>query len=474
MSAHAAHAAASLRDLLAADAVVTDEDELRLRSRDWWPLARLREIRGDAVTLPRAVVLPRSTDEVARVLAWATATGTKLVPRGLGSGVCGAVMPQGDSVVLELSRMDGVLATDLESQAVHVQAGIRGGGLEAHLESLGLTLGHYPQSIELSTVGGWIAAWSAGQASPGYGFIEDHVLGLTFVLADGTVVSLPPSPRPAAGPDLRRLVIGTEGTLAVVTEAWLSCAPADPGISWQAFVYPGFDACLDATRELVRASIGPRVLRGWDEVDTAHGFGAKGVTSGSLGLVGIATSAPGLAGRQEAAARIAHAHGAVDADAALGGRWWAHRLDAVDLFESILGPERALGPGSVIDTIEVSALWRDLPAVYAAVRDALSVDGRDVRGHFSHVFSAGAALYFTFFIVAEDDALAEERYLATWRRTLAACQLAGGSVAHHHGLGRQKASVLEGEIGAGGVALLRRIKEALDPADVLNPGVLLP
>ena len=227
--------------------------------------------------------------------------GTPVVPRGLGSGVCGGVTPTTDWVVLELSAMNKVLALDLISQLVHVQAGIRGDVLETALNEARLTLGHYPQSMNLSTVGGWIAAWSSGQASPGYGSIEHHLAGVTFVLADGTIVKQRPLPRPAVGPDLRRLIVGSEGTLGVVTEAWLSCAPLDPAIGWQAMTYPNFENCLDATREIFRSGVGMRVLRGWDEADTQRGFRKRfGVTSGCVGLVGIPTSAPGLGGRKNA------------------------------------------------------------------------------------------------------------------------------------------------------------------------------
>jgi alkyldihydroxyacetonephosphate synthase len=465
--------AAELRELLPAMAVLTDEPDLRARARDWWPLARLREVRGDRLSLPAAVVLPRSTDEVAAMMAWASRTGTPIVPRGLGSGVCGAVTPSPRSVVLELSSMDRVLDLDRESRLIHVEAGIRGDDLEAALAAEGGTLGHYPQSMAISTVGGWISAWSAGQASPGYGQIEDRLAGLTAVLADGSIVRLTPRPRHGAGPDLRRLFLGAEGTHGVVTEAHLAWDAADPRIVWRAFGYPAFETVLGAGRDVLRAGIGARVNRGWDETDTRHGFADQtDPDRPCLGVVGVAASAPGLDGRLDAVARMAAEHDGREIDAGVGERWWSRRLDAVDAFERLMGPRRELGPGSLIDTFEPAALWRDLPRVYRSVRAALEAHTSEVRCHFSHVYPTGAALYFTFVLREATDDQVERVYLAAWRDALAACQEQGGSVAHHHGLGRVKSDAWGADVGASAADLMRRIKGALDPAGILNPGVL--
>ncbi len=455
--------------------ILTGSDDRRSRSRDWWALARLRESRGDRLAIPAAVVLPRSSRETADILAWASARGIPVVPRGLGSGVCGAVVPTRDALVMDLSSMDAIVSLDETSQVVHVEAGIRGDVLERHLNGHGLTLGHYPQSMAISTVGGWIASSSAGQASAGYGSIEDHLIGLTVALPDGSLVHVRPRPRSAVGPDLRRLFVGAEGTLGVVTEAYLACAPLDPETTWHARLYPDFSSVLASAREIRRAGVEPRISRGWDEPDTVRNFGAShGLAGGAVGLIGLASSAPGLSGRLDAVARIATRHGASELDPTVGSTWWDHRLDAVGLFERIMGPDRILGRGGVIDTLEVSGLWSMLPSVYESVRSALERWCPEVRCHFSHVYTSGAALYFSFLIKERDEDAAEAAYLAAWQDALAACQVAGGSVAHHHGLGKVKASALEGDIGSEALALLRCLKDAVDPAGILNPGTLFP
>ena len=212
-------------------AVTTEPQILRERAIDSWTLALLRQVRGEELPVPAAVIFAASTEEVATVLAWAGETGTAVSPRGAGSGVCGGAQAQAGSVVLDLSRMNEVTGLDLVSRVVDVQAGVRGDQLEDALAAEGLTVGHYPQSAAISTVGGWIAASSAGQASAGFGAIEDVLLGLTAVLPRGEILRCRPVPRSAAGPDLRRLLVGSEGTLAVVTEATLACQALASGLA---------------------------------------------------------------------------------------------------------------------------------------------------------------------------------------------------------------------------------------------------
>ena len=218
--------------------VSTDRQTLRRSAIDSWSLALLRRVRGDDLPEPAAVVFPARTEEVATVLAWASQTGTAVIPRGAGSGVCGGAQADAQAVVLDLSRMDRIGEVDAISHTVEVQAGVRGDRLEEELATHGLTTGHYPQSVAISTVGGWIAASSAGQASTGFGAIEDLLLGLIAVLPDGAILRLRPVPRSAAGPDLRRLLVGSEGTLAVVTEATLACRARPDGLGVAGFRLP--------------------------------------------------------------------------------------------------------------------------------------------------------------------------------------------------------------------------------------------
>jgi alkyldihydroxyacetonephosphate synthase len=455
-------------------AVTTEPRILRERAIDSWALALLRQVRSDELPAPAAVIFPACTEDVATVLAWAGETRTAVIPRGAGSGVCGGAQARAGSVVLDLSRMNAVNGLDLVSRAVDVQAGVRGDQLEDALAAHDLTVGHYPQSAAISTVGGWIAASSAGQASAGFGAIEDVLLGLTAVLPGGEILRCRPVPRSAAGPDLRRLLVGSEGTLAVVTEATLACQVRPAGWQWLAFGFSSFNALADALREVVRAQTGAAVIRGYDEADAALSFGALGHPGGCVALLGFPAGLPGLQARTSLAQDVMHQAGAADLAASYGEHWQQHRNDAVGLYQQIMGPDRAFGPGVIVDTMEVAGLWSTVPRLYAGVRDALAAHCEAVGCHLSHLYPSGSSLYFTFLIRGADDRDVEARYLAAWEQAMASCAAAGGTITHHHGVGRLKTAFLAAELGPGGADVLRRIKAALDPDGILNPGVLLP
>jgi alkyldihydroxyacetonephosphate synthase len=456
-------------------AVTTDAGILRDRAVDSWSLALLRRSRGDDLPVPAAVVFPARTEEVATVLAWATDARVAVIPRGGGSGVCGGAVAGAGSVVLDLSRMNTVTDVDPVSQVVQAEAGVRGDQLEDALAPHGLTVGHYPQSIASSTVGGWIAASSAGQASAGFGAIEDVLLGCTAVLPQGGILRCRPVPRSAAGPDLRRLLVGSEGTLAVVTEATLACRARPAGWDWLVFGFPSFAALAGGLRDARRAETGAAILRGYDEADARLSFAALGHASGCVGLLGFPADLAGLDARKQAASDAARQAGSSgQLDAAYGDHWWQHRNDAVAMYASIMGPDRAFGPGVIVDTFEVAGLWSAVPRLYSGIRDALAAHAQAVLCHLSHLYPSGSSLYFTFLISGTDDQDAEVRYLTAWDDAVRSCAAAGGTLTHHHGVGRLKAAFLAGELGEAGTDVLRKIKAALDPQQIMNPGVLLP
>ncbi|MEE8600301.1 FAD-binding oxidoreductase [Euzebya tangerina] len=464
----------SISSSLRSDQVLTGDDEVQKRSRDWWPLAYVRESRGELAPMPAAVVRPESTDQVADIVRWAAREGHSVVVRGGGSGVCGAATPPGGAVVLETTALDEI-QIDVDAKIVTVGAGVFGDRLEAALNAEGLTLGHSPQSVAVSTVGGWIGTSSAGQMTPGYGFIEDHVIGLTAVLADGTVVDLKPTPRSAVGPDLRRLLIGSEGRFGVVTQVVLSCHPALRGMVWRAHQLPDFAATWALAHTIQHSGAGPTVLRGWDADDATAAFGSLGAQSGAVSVVGFDEALPGLQERAAVVERAAADLGGSRLDdVAYGEAWWQHRLGAVHTFRDVLGPERAWGELTILDTVEVSVCWPDVARTYAAMTAAISTHAAWVRCHYSHVFDAGLALYFTFVVEGEDVDGMEATYHRTWEAAMTACISSGASASHHHGMGRLKAKWTAQDVGDGAAALLERITTSCDPAGVLNPGALLP
>ena len=467
-------ALSSLQARLPEGTVSTHPGELVSRSRDSWTLAMLREVRGDRMPRPMAVVFPSSTDDVAETLRWAQETGTPVVPRGAGSGVSGGAQAIWRGVVLDLSRMDRVLEVAPSDQVVVAEAGVRGDRLEEALQAHGLTLGHYPQSLAISTVGGWIATRSAGQASSAFGAIEDLVLGLCVVLPTGEVVRTRAVPRSAAGPDLGSLFVGAEGWLGVVTEATLSASRLPQGYRWLAFAPSDFRTGLDLIRRIRQTPFDPLILRLYDDADAAITFPGLHAAGGSAAIVGLARDRAVRAVSQ-AVRDAADGLGVPALPEAYGTYWWDHRFDGVELYRRVMGEERMLGPGVVVDTLEVAGTWGRLPTLYDGVRGALAERAAQAVGcHLSHAYRSGASLYFTFLLHAEDDRKVERAYGECWREAVRACHEAGGTITHHHGVGVLKAPFMEAELGETGLGLLRTLKAALDPAGILNPGKLVP
>jgi alkyldihydroxyacetonephosphate synthase len=290
-------------------------------------------------------------------------------------------------------------------------------------------------------------------------------------------------PRSAAGPDLRRLLVGSEGTLAVITEVTLACRPCPAGWQWLAFGFDSFGALAEGLRGTVQAQVGAVFARGYDETDAAFGFGALGHQGGCVALLGFPAGEnfpagdkfpAGDSGLDKAREVLRQANPTGELGPEYGEHWWAHRNDAVGLYASIMGPERAFGPGVVVDTAEVAGLWSAVPRLYHEIREALAGHCEAVACHLSHLYRSGSSLYFTFLVRGADDRDAEAHYLAAWDQAMRRCTAAGGTITHHHGVGRLKSAYLTQELGETGADMLRRIKAALDPGDVLNPGVLCP
>ena len=460
----------ALRTILPEGAVSVDPDDLAAHAHDWWALALLRERRGDEMTQPAAVVRPGSTEDVAAVLRWAQETRTPVVPFGGGSGVSGGAEAIAGSIALDVRRMNRVLDVDRDALTVTAQAGIGGRELEDELAGRGLTLGHFPQSIDISTLGGWVAARSAGQKSARYGRLEDMVLGLEVVLPGGAIVRTRPAPASAAGPDIARLFIGSEGTLGVVTEATLAVRPAPRVVSHGAYAFGTFPDGLAAVRSVAQEELHPAVMRLYDEQDVGIAFrDAPDRPDGALLVLRFEGDV--IAEPEERAVRsLVERAGGKDLGPGLAERWWQHRNDAVETFRRIM-LEEMLGPAAAVDTMEVAGLW---PAtdLYDAVRAALAPHADVVGCHASHPYPQGTCLYFTFvFVGAADDDAVEARYRAAWADAAAATLAAAGTITHHHGVGLLKAPWLPEELG-GGFDVLRAVKRALDPAGIMNPGKL--
>jgi alkyldihydroxyacetonephosphate synthase len=454
------------------DSVSTLDVDRAEAGRDWWPLAIGWAAAGAVPSRPALVARPTDTAQVAAVLALCDAARVPVTPAGGRSGVCGASIPLFGGVALDLCGLAGIGDVDEVSLVADLRAGTFGPDVETGLrDGHGLTLGHWPQSMDLSTVGGWLACRGAGQYSNRYGKIEDMVLGLEVVLADGRVVRTGGrGPRAATGPDLTQLFVGSEGTLGVITEGRFRVHPVPAGEGRRSFGFATFADGLDACRRILRRGAAPAVLRLYDTTESERSFDEPSTNV----LIVLDEADPGLLDAtldvvdQECAA-------ADTLDVAHVERWLTHRNDV-----SALAP--LWRSGVVVDTVEVSGRWAVLPGLYRTVLDALAlVPGTLVASsHQSHAYSDGACLYFTFAgrppeesagDPAGRDAWISHYYRQAWDEVTRTTIAAGGAISHHHGIGLNRGRFLADGLGSA-FGVLTAVKDALDPHGILNPGKL--
>ena len=450
---------------------IIDQGEARRaeHARDWWARNELLDFQGTPSASPLAVVTPRSTEEVSTVLRCARETRTPVIPYGGGSGVCGAIQGRPDAIVLSTAGLDGLISLDDGDLLATFGAGTNGMAAERRVQEDGLTIGHWPQSIELSTVGGWIATRAAGQFSTGYGNIEEIVHDLVAVLPDGSVVRTRRTPRSAAGPDLRQLFLGSEGTLGVVTEVTFSLRPLPEASRGQAISFPSLEAGIEGTRRLMRAGFRPPVARLHDDMESARNF--EGACPDGRHLLLLLHEGPEalVAPALPAVAKLCAEVDGTEHDAAVVDHWLERR-------NHVPGFRGFMEKGIILDTIEVAAPWSRVAELYHAVVSSLrEVEGILIAsGHSSHSYRSGTNLYFTFLARPADAADMARTYDECWRRAMEATLACGGGIAHHHGIGRVRRDFLADEIGTEGVETLRAIKRVLDPEGLLNPGALIP
>ena len=449
-----------LDELRGACEVVTDDGARAEAGRDWWPLAMQWALDGEVPGLPAAIARPTSTEEVAAVLRLCDERRVPVTAAGGRSGVLGASVPVFGGIVLDTTAMAGITAVDETAMTVEVLPGTFGDDFERELATRDLTCGHWPQSVALSTVGGWLACRGAGQLSNRYGKIEDIVVGLEVVLADGTVLRTGGVPRAADGPDLTRLFVGSEGTLGVITSATLRVHHRPLTTREGAWGFATFDDANDACRRILQRGATPAVLRVYDSTEAARSY-----QTGELHVL-LAYDEGDPRAVEGAWSVVEEECAAADAlDAALVGRWFEHRNEVSAL-------EALTRRGYVVDTMEVTGSWTDLPRIYDDTIAALrAVDGVQVASaHQSHAYHDGACVYFTFAGKPEADRR-QAMYVEAWDAAQRAVLSAGGSLSHHHGVGLNR-SRFAGEALGGGMAVLQSVKDALDPHGILNPGKL--
>ena len=453
----------------------------------------VRQRAGDCEHAPDAVVYPADHEQVVAVLAACTETQVAVVPFGGGTSVVGGVEPlRGEFpavVALDLRRLDRVTGVDRHSLTATLEPGLRGPAAEAQLNAQGLTLGHFPQSYEYATIGGYVATRSAGQASTGYGRIDELVLGLRCAAPTGEL-DLPPHPASAAGPDLRELIVGSEGTFGVITLADFNVRPAPASKRYEGWFFRDFAEGVEAFRALEQEETAPDVARLSDEQETrlslalagrdglkaragAAYLRLRGYEGGCLAILGWEGTEDDVARRCAQTEAMVRRSGGLPLGRSPGESWAAGRFAGPYLRDDLLSL------GVMVETLETATSWTRLPDLHAAVGDALH-EALGARGtpplvmcHVSHLYPSGASLYFTF-LARQEEGAELDQWAAAKRAAGDAIVAQGATITHHHAIGRDHLPWMQAEDGPLGLAALRAVKRELDPAGIMNPGKLLP
>lgn len=474
--------------------VATDDLERASHAlgRSYPDLIRLR--RGDLTSAPDAVVFPRSHDEALALVKLCAAEGLAAVPFGGGSSVVGGVEGKAGGgqrgvVTIDTTQMARLIELDPVSRTATFEAGVWGPDLEAQLERRGFTLGHFPQSFEFSTLGGWIAARGAGQNSNRYGAANEWLVAARLATPSGEWRTLP-FPQSAAGPNLNELIVGSEGVLGVITEATVKIHPVPETRDYRAYLFKSFEAGAAAIRRIVQAETSVAMVR-LSDGDESFFFGAlqglrhppgkamevaeKGLAALGYGpgrcvlMVGLEGEHAQVRASLASTALACTREGGLPVGAGPGKAWLKNRYAMPYLRDPML--DRGIG----VDTLETSTSWSNLPWLYEAVRHAIAskLGTGAVLTHISHSYEDGASLYFTFFFARD---LGDE--LGQWRALKKAASDAivenGGTISHHHGVGQDHAAWMTKEKGPLALEMIAAAKQQLDPQGVLNPGKLLP
>jgi alkyldihydroxyacetonephosphate synthase len=474
-------ARAALEAAVGAEHVASSHDARVRHTRGFSTPDLLRLRAGDASDAPDAVVYPGSHEEVVAVLTACTEHRVAVVPFSGGTSVVGGLAPARAGftgvIALDPRRMDQLVSIDAESRTAVLQTGLRGSKAEALLSEQGYTLGHFPQSYESATIGGYAAARSAGQSSGGYGRFDEMVESLILATPRGTI-SLGTAPMSGAGPDLRQLVLGSEGAFGVITSVTVKIHPKPVSRIFEGWRFPDFAAGAAGMRALVQDGPLPTVLRLSDEAETyvnladpaaAGGVGSTGST-GCLMITGYEGTAEQTAIMQTGVTKLLLGLGAQSLGEAPGEKWRVGRYRAPYLRDQLLDI------GGLVETLETATFWSNISNLKAAVTKALESSlgaaGQTlVLCHISHVYEAGASLYFTVLTKADPDPLTQ--WAAAKAAANAAIRGAGATITHHHGVGTDHRETYAQEIGPLAVDLLRAVKASLDPAGILNPGILI-
>jgi len=457
-----------LRDILGSENVLDGFADRLAYGRDRWPIANLKYRFGKfPASVPSLVVLPGSYEEASEILKVANKYRLEIVPYGAGSGVVGGAVPINQEIIIDLKRLSRLIGIDEISGLATAQAGMNGELFEAALNSRKFTLGHFPQSLNDSTIGGGVSCRSAGQASTRYGKIEDMVVGMKVLLPDARILEIMPSPRRAVGPSIKDIFVGAEGTLGIILESTFRIWPYPERETVHVFGFEDYLIGLEALRKIMHAELRPAIARLYDENESHSKI--EGFSEYKTHPCLLMLTFTGLKELVEVEERIA-----LRICSELGGRkgspdpaykWMEHR------FESLSA--KHVSQGRMMDTIEIAGAWMVLGDLYEEMKEAIAYVNPEAHfgAHWSHIYSDGACMYMTFIIPAEDEKKAVVEHSQIWEKCMRACLKIGATISHHHGVGYFRSKWLIEELGIGH-EILQHLKDCLDPQHIMNPGKL--
>ena len=453
-----------LKTLIDSEAVIVAEEETSQYSYDAWPIAEKWKQQGKQPHSPDVIVRPTNTAVLCRIVKWANAQDIPITPRGAGSGVTGAALSTRGGIMLDMTAMDRTLMLDETNLLVKVQAGKMGHILEHELNARGYTLNHSPQSLDRSSVGGWVATRAMGQFSSRWGGIEDLALAFSVVLPTGELIETKSAPRAAIGPDLRHIFMGSEGTMGIVTDITLKIFPVAEYRRFEALAFTSLEAGVSSMGKIMRQGLRPFLVRFYDEDEARHAMQDSQYLGCVmfLGFEGIQSVAEA---EYAASLDICGQEGGQVIGAAPVTRWMDRRFD-FSTIENVLAT-----PGGVAETIEVAHFWDSILETYHALKQALDPLAEEVLGHFSHVYPQGTSLYIILLGQAQNDADAETRIMQIWDTAMRICLEKGAAISHHHGVGLARQSYVRDDLSSSAL-VLDRVKAAMDPSGIMNPGKL--
>ncbi|MBW2366320.1 MAG: FAD-binding oxidoreductase [Deltaproteobacteria bacterium] len=458
-----------LENALGKNKVYTDEGRLDEKRHDYSVLNKLDDMQGRGAPRPGCIVAPSSTQDVVTTVNICRENKITIIPFGLGSGVCCGIVASPDAVLLDLSGMKKIKKIDTRNLLATFEAGVRGSDAEAAVVKEGMIIGHYPQSMDVSSVGGWVATKSSGQFSTAYGNIENIVKGLKVVLPNGEIFDTPVVPRSSTGPELRELFIGSEGTLGIITEVTLALHWRPEKQDYSAFYAPNMDKGIEFQRFIVQSGWTPPVMRQYDPPEVERLFPDYVHGNDVLIIMVHEGTERKVKVEIEEIDDIAKDVGCEKAPVSAVIGWLEHR-NTVPTFEEYLEQ------GIIVDTVEIAASWDKIGTIYTnTVASLQQIDNmRVASAHSSHSYRTGLNLYFTFAAQPDDPENMSSVYLDSWRRIMESTMKDGGTISHHHGIGRIRKPYMSAEIGETGVEILRSLKATLDPENIMNPSVLIP